>query len=71
MRGAHYELLEDEEGFYGTIPGLDGIWASAVTLEVCREELQSVLEDWILLGLQMGHHLPVVDGIDLNPKVAA
>jgi len=38
------------------------------TLEECREELQEVLEDWILFGLQLGHSLPVVDGIELKLK---
>jgi hypothetical protein len=35
-------------------------------LEECREELQSTLEDWLVLGLQLGHDLPVIDGINLN-----
>jgi hypothetical protein len=28
--------------------------------------LRSTLEDWLLLGLQLGHKLPVIDGINLN-----
>lgn len=39
-------------------------------LEECREELQSTLEDWLLLGLQLGHKLPVVNGINLNQKAS-
>ncbi len=66
MHHAHYELLPDEEGFYGEVEDLPGVWAQARTLEVCREELQSVLEGWLLLGLRLGHHLPVIDAIDLN-----
>lgn len=34
------------------------------------EELRSTLEDWLLLGLQLGHELPVIDGLDLNRKPA-
>lgn len=26
------------------------------------------LEEWILLGIKMGHTIPVIDGIDLNVK---
>jgi hypothetical protein len=26
----------------------------------------STLEDWIIVGLKLGHILPVIDGIDLN-----
>ncbi len=64
MRLAKYEILEDHT-YYGEIPGFQGVWANAETLEACREELQSALEDWLILGLRMGHELPVVAGINL------
>ena len=41
------------------------MWAQADTLEACREELREVLEEWIVLGLKMGHPLPSIDGITL------
>ena len=69
MRLAEYEILEDKQ-YYGEIPGFDGVWAQAQNLETCREELQSALEDWLILGLRMGHKLPVVDGIQLVPAEA-
>lgn len=65
MRGAKYEMLDDRT-FYGSIPGFEGVWANEPTLESCREELQEVLEDWILLGVSLNHDLPVVDGIELK-----
>jgi predicted RNase H-like HicB family nuclease len=65
MRKAHYELMEDGR-FFGTIPKCKGVWAEGKSLEKCREELRSTLEDWLLLGLQLGHHLPVIEGISLN-----
>ena len=71
MRRARYEILPDGEGFYGEIPGFEGVWANADTLEACREELQEVLEGWLLLGLAQGHSLPVVDGIDLTIRKEA
>jgi predicted RNase H-like HicB family nuclease len=64
MRLAKYEILEDHT-YYGEIPGFQGVWANAETLEACREELQSALEDWLILGLRMSHELPVVAGINL------
>ncbi len=67
MRLAHYELTENER-FFATIPPLEGLWAEGVTLEACREELQSTLEDWLMLGFRLGHEIPVVAGIDLNAK---
>jgi predicted RNase H-like HicB family nuclease len=65
MRKAHYELLENGR-FFGSIPQCKGLWAEGKTLEKCREELRSTLEDWILLGLQLGHTLPIIDRINLN-----
>jgi hypothetical protein len=58
MRRAHYELTENGR-IFGTIPSCKGLWAESKTLEACRAELQSTLEGWLLLGLQLGHHLPV------------
>ena len=69
MQRATYEKLGDET-YYGEIPSLQGLYANAPTLEDCREELQSALEDWLLLGLQLGHKLPVIEGISLNRKAA-
>jgi len=49
MRQARYEIIEDDGFFYGEIPAIPGVWAHAKTLEACREELESVLEGWLLL----------------------
>ena len=65
MKHARYEILNDQT-FYGEIVGFQGVYANADTLEMCREELQSVLEGWIILGLRMGHPLPEVDGVRLD-----
>ncbi len=69
MRHATYELLADGEGFFGHIEACPGVWANAPTLEACRDELLSVLDGWIILGLRLGHELPVIDGIDLTPPL--
>lgn len=66
MRQAKYEILPDDGTFYGEIPGFQGVYNNAATLEDCREQLQEVLEGWIVLGLRLGHSLPVVDGIELT-----
>ena len=63
MRHAHYEIIADAKPFYGSIPECEGVWANGETLEACREELQSVLEDWIVLGLRLGHAIPAVAGV--------
>ncbi len=65
MREAKYEILEDDGSFYGEIPGLQGVWGNAETLEDCRDELAEVLEEWIFLHIADNTPLPVVDGIKL------
>lgn len=64
MRLAKYEILSDGT-FYGEIPGFQGVYANEETLEACREQLQEVLEGWIILGLRLGHALPIINGIEL------
>ena len=56
MNKARYEILPDDGSFYGEIPGFDGVWANADTLEACRDELKEVLEGWILLRVSL--HFP-------------
>jgi len=31
LRKAHYKILPDGEGYFGTIEGLQGVWANAET----------------------------------------
>ena len=65
MERAEYDKLDD--GSYGgSIPDCVGVLAFGETLRECDAELRSTLEDWILLGLKLGHPLPIVAGIDLN-----
>ena len=71
LRKAHYELLPNGEGYFGRIDGLQGVWAQSDTLEACREELREVLEEWIVLGLRMGHSIPCIDGIALTIQEVA
>jgi len=40
-------------------------------LEACRDELQEVLEEWIIVGLKMGHTIPAIDGIGLEAREVA
>jgi len=66
MRQAKYEILSDDKSFYGEIPGFQGVYANAETLEDCREELVEVLEGWIFLHLADNTPLPVVNGLKLS-----
>ena len=68
MHRAKYKILEDGT-YYGWIEELPGVWATAGSLEECREELESVVEDWLLLGLRLGHNIPVLGDVNLNAEV--
>jgi hypothetical protein len=69
MAAAVYEYVTEDDGtatVFGSIPDLSGVWCSEPTYPDCQRELQSTLEDWLLLGLRLGHSLPIVGNIDLN-----
>ena len=67
MAQATYDKLEDGT-FSGRIPTCKGVVAFGSTLRQCQDELRSILEDWILVGLKLGHALPVIAGVDLNKE---
>lgn len=67
MAQAEYDKLEDGT-FSGRIASCKGVVAFGTTLRECEDELRSTLEDWLLVGLKLGHSLPVIDGIDLNKE---
>jgi predicted RNase H-like HicB family nuclease len=67
MARAVYDKLEDGT-FSGRIPECRGVLTFGATLRACEEDLHSTLEDWIVVGLKLGHSLPVVAGIDLNKE---
>ncbi|MDQ1329378.1 MAG: hypothetical protein QG641_2668 [Candidatus Poribacteria bacterium] len=71
MRHAKYEILSDDGTFYGEIPSFNGVYANADTLEACRDELEEVLEEWILFRISRNLSLPIVDGIELTIKEVA
>ena len=71
MEKAHYEILEESKTYYGNIPGFKGVWAEGKTLEECREELQEVLEEWIMIRLRRGLSLPVLKGVELKISTVA
>jgi predicted RNase H-like HicB family nuclease len=67
LRRAKYELMENGRWF-ASIPVCPGCWAEGEEVESCRDELESVLEDWILIKVRHGDEIPVIDGHDLNPQ---
>lgn len=58
---ATFEKLEDGS-YAGRIPPCPGVVAFGTSLQECENELRSTREDWVLLGLQLTHPLPVISG---------
>ena len=71
MKRAKYEILPDDGTFYGEIAGFNGVYANSDTLESCRDELEEVLEEWILLRVSQHLPLPTIDGIELAIREVA
>jgi predicted RNase H-like HicB family nuclease len=66
MEKAHYEIIDDDEPYYGEIPVCPGVWATGKTLEECRRNLEEVLEGWIIVRLQRGLDLPPIEGVAIR-----
>jgi predicted RNase H-like HicB family nuclease len=58
MSRARYEWLNEDDGYYGRIPELPGVWATGRTVADCIRELREVVEDWMILCEKLGHPLP-------------
>lgn len=56
---ACYELIEDEEPYYGEVPDLPGVWATGRSLEECLENLREVVEGWVMVRLHKGLPIPL------------
>lgn len=58
------DATETESCKDGLYPVQRGLSDSA--LQECQAQFRSTLEDWILVGIKLGHPLPVIAGLDLN-----
>ena len=68
MPTADYEILDEDGSYYGEIPGFDGDYANATTIEACRQELEEVLEECLLFRIARNLPLSEIDGISLTIK---
>jgi len=57
---ARYEIIEDEEPYYGEVPELEGVWATGKTLEECRHNLAEVIDGWLVARLRKGLSIPSI-----------
>jgi len=63
---ARYELIDDEEPYYGEIPELPGVWATGKTLEECRHNLMETIDGWIIVRLRRGLPIPPIDNCTIE-----
>lgn len=70
MEKAEYKKLDDNTWF-AEISGLGGVWANGKTVEECRKELFTVLEEWIILKLRDDDPIPEIDGFTVQIKETA
>jgi predicted RNase H-like HicB family nuclease len=66
LERAHYEIIDDDEPFYGEVPDLSGVWATGSTLEICRRNLAQAIEDWLLFSIAQALPVPDLDGVSIR-----
>jgi predicted RNase H-like HicB family nuclease len=66
LRRARYEIIDDEDPYYGEIEELRGVWATGKTLEECRNNLKDVIEGWILLSIKKGLPIPKLGNFEIK-----
>lgn len=70
LEKAQYKLLDDG-AWFAEIPGFEGVWANAKTVEECRHELMEVLEEWLVLKIRDQDPIPKIEGVEIRIKEVA
>ncbi len=71
LHRARYEILVDDGSFYGEIPVCNEVYANALPLEECREQLEEILEEWMPFRISRNLPIPIIDGVELTIKEVA
>jgi predicted RNase H-like HicB family nuclease len=58
LNRAKFEIIKDEESYYGEVTELKGVWATGKTLEECRHNLAEVIDGWLVVRLRRGLLIP-------------
>ncbi len=66
LRKAQYEIIQDEDPFYGEVEDIKGVWATGKTLEECRNNLKDVIEGWIMLSIKKGLPIPKLGSFEIR-----
>ena len=66
LKRERYEIIKDEDPYYGEVEDLKGVWATGKTLEECRSNLKEVVEGWILVSIKKGLPIPRLGDIEIK-----
>jgi len=66
LKRARYEIIDDEEPYYGAIAELQGVWATGKSLEECRNTLKEVMEGWIIVSIKKGLPIPKLGDFEIK-----
>ena len=61
LKRVKFELINDEEPYYGEVTELQGVWATGKTLEECRHNLAEVIDGWLAVKTERGLPIPTFD----------
>ena len=67
---ARYTQLEDGS-YCAEVRGLRGVIATGTTIEICRKDLEAVIEEWILVRVARGLAIPALDGVKIQVSKAS
>ena len=70
LHRAQYRIVDDGL-FCGTVAGLPGVIATGKTLEICRDQLVEVLEEWLLVRVAQGLTIPRIGTATVQVKRAS
>ena len=71
LNQAHYEMIDDEEPYYGEVKELNGVYATGASLEECRKNLKEVIEGWIIISIQKNLPIPKIGNLEIKTTVEA
>ena len=66
LKRARYEIIHDDEPYYGEVKELKGVWATGKTLEECRNNIKNVIEGWLLLSIKKGLPIPKLGNFEIK-----
>jgi predicted RNase H-like HicB family nuclease len=66
LRKAKYNYDEETKSFIAVVEELPLCWGQGETHEEAREELENVIEGWILLSIQKGEKLPAINEVVID-----